>query len=105
MKIFLFTYGMLMPKNSPGLPHTAAVLDTVWGTLTKNAEGEVALILDEESQERVGGYTLDIDDSELVKLDEYEGSLYSRVQTRTFRGYNAWVYVLKQDGIADNRID
>ena len=47
-----------------------------------------------KGKEQIWGSILEIEEKDFTALDEYEGSAYKRIQTRTSEGESVFVYIL-----------
>lgn len=87
----LFVYGKLKPEYEPPKSTSGYMKDSVRGDLYQNSEDAYAVNLD-NTNGIINGYTMIIDEADLVKLDKEEAPEYHRTPIETNRGHHAYIY-------------
>ena len=102
----LFVYGLLKPQYSPPKTVVNHWPDQIFGDLYCLGDYPGAINI-EKSKNLVSGYVLEIHQTELEWLDDYEDVVsgeYRRIQVRTLEGHCCWVYEYLQDIPKDGAI-
>ena len=97
-KCLLFTYGMLMPSQSPPKSMSDAWPDRVTGELYDLGAFPAAIAIGNAS-DWFEGFVVEIDAEELPDLDHFEdvdSGEFRRITVTTEKGRHCWAYEYRQ---------